>query len=485
MSGRINRRRFLQASALAGAGFWAGGGVGPAFPAARAASEKLNIACIGVKGKGDSDADHAAIVGNVIAICDIDDERLNAKANQKDKRTGKMPFAKAQKFNDFREMLDKVKDIDAVMISTPDHTHAPAAAMAMRLKKHVYCQKPLTHTVYEARLLRELARQQGVCTQMGNQGTASDGLRTGVEILRSGAIGNVTEVHVWTNRPIWPQGGDAILRVGAARAAALAALRGEEPPKVSRMQPPKHIHWNLFLGPAPARPYADKIYHPFAWRGWWDFGTGALGDMACHTANLPFMALKLGSPTTVQAESGDINPETYPTWARITFRFPARGEMAPVKFVWYEGFKDSKRVLPPDDLLAKVLKKGEKLSDSGCLLVGDKGILFSPADYGEQYRLLPEKQFEGYKAPKPTLPRNGRSDLGMKEEWVRAIMANKPSIALSNFDYAATLTEAILLGNVAMRVGKKLEWDAEQLKVTNAPEAAQFIKPEYRKGWEI
>src|SRR5262249_35982739 len=213
----------------------------------------------------------------------------------------------------------------------------------------------------------------------------------------------------------------------------------------------KNVHWDLFLGPAPERPYAPG-YHPFAWRGWWDFGTGALGDMACHTANLPFMALKLGSPTTVQAEAGDINPETYPTWARITFQFPARGDMGPVKFVWYEGFKDSKRILPPDDLLAKVLRPRAKLSDSGCLLGGDKGILFSPNDYGESYRLLPEDQFKDYKAPEKTLPRNGRHDLGMKEEWVRAIMANKPEIALSNFDYAGLLTETILLGNVAMRV---------------------------------
>jgi len=494
MSGRINRRGFLQGSALAGIGFWAAGGVGEGFTAPRASSERLNIACIGIKGKGDSDADQAAQVGNVIAICDIDDNYLDAKANQKDKKTGKMPFKQAQKFNDFREMLDKVKEIDAVTVSTPDHTHAPAAIMAMRLKKHVYCQKPLTHDVHQARLMRETAREKGVCTQMGNQGTASNGLRAGVEILRSGAIGDVKEVHVWTNRPIWPQGADAILRVASVREAAIAALRGRELPKVSLPSAPKNVHWDLFLGPAPERPYAPG-YHPFAWRGWWDFGTGALGDMACHTANLPFMALKLGSPTTVQAEAGDINPETYPTWARITFQFPARGDMGPVKFVWYEGFKDSKRILPPDDLLAKVLRPREKLSDSGCLLVGDKGILFSPNDYGESYRLLPEDQFKDYKAPNATLPRNGRNDLGMKEEWVRAIMANKPEIALSNFDYAALLTETILLGNVAMRVGKKdpdgnkwtakLDWDAEQLKVTNVPEAAAFIHPEFRKGWGV
>src|SRR5262249_19417577 len=273
MSGRINRRGFLQGSALAGIGFWAAGGVGEGFTAPRASSERLNIACIGINGKGDSDADQAAQVGNVIAICDIDDNYLDAKANQKDKKTGKMPFKQAQKFNDFREMLDKVKEIDAVTVSTPDHTHAPAAIMAMRMKKHVYCQKPLTHDVHQARLMRETAREKGVCTQMGNQGTASNGLRAGVEILRSGAIGEVKEVHVWTNRPIWPQGADAILRVGSVREAAIAALRGREVPKVSLPSAPKNVHWDLFLGPAPERPYAPG-YHPFAWRGWWDFGTG-------------------------------------------------------------------------------------------------------------------------------------------------------------------------------------------------------------------
>ncbi len=468
MSGQANRRDFLKSAALAGAGFWAAGGAGPTVPLARAAVEKLNIAGVGVGGKGSSDIDQAGQFGNVVALCDIDDRSLDAKARG---------FPKARKFHDFRKLLEEVKDLDAVVVSTADHTHAPAAVMAMKMKKHVYVQKPLTHSVYEARLMRTTARAMGVCTQMGNQGTASDGMRAGVEILRSGAIGPVREVHVWTNRPgdFWPQ------------APKMTARPKESPPV------PKHVHWDLFLGPAQQRPY-HSAYHPFKWRGWWDFGTGALGDMACHTANLPFMALMLGSPTTVAAENGEINPETYPAWARVTYQFPARrggGEarvdMPPVRFVWYEGRKDGKRVLPPEELLAKVLKPGEKLSDSGCLLVGDKGILFSPNDYGEQYSLLPEADFKGYKAPTPTLPRKEKFDIDtwMKAEWVRAIMAGKPTTALSNFDYAATMTEAILLGNVAMRVGKKIEWDGEQMKATNAPEAAQFVKREYRKGWEL
>jgi predicted dehydrogenase len=451
MSRRSSRRNFLKQTAATGLGFWVAGGL--LAPVSRSANEKLNIACIGVGGKGSSDTDQAGNFGNIVALCDIDDNHLNGKAQK---------FDQAKKYNDFRKMFDEMgKDIDAVTVSTPDHTHAVAAIMAMKMKKHVYCQKPLTHTVYEARQMREVAKKYKVCTQMGNQGTASDGLRRAVEIIRAGAIGGVTEVHVWTNRPIWPQ-------------APGVTKRPTDTPKV-----PKHVHWDEFIGPSPFRPY-NKAYHPFAWRGWWDFGTGALGDMACHTANMAFMALKLKYPTTIEAESGEINPETYPGWAKITFQFPARDEMPAVKFVWYEGKNNGKRVLPPVDLI-----QGQKFSDSGSLLVGEKGVLFSPNDYGEQYTLLPVKNFEGYQGPDKSLPRNGGGDNGMKDEWVRAIRENKPTIAMSNFDYAGVLTEAILLGNVAMRVGKKLEWDGDNLKCTNCKEAAQYINPPYREGWKL
>ncbi len=247
---------------------------------------------------------------------------------------------------------------------------------------------------------------------------------------------------------------------------------------------PGHVHWDLFLGGAPERPY-NAGYHPFKWRGWLDFGTGALGDMACHTANMAFMALKLGSPTSIVAEAGDVNAETYPSFARIVFQFPARGDMAPVTFTWYEGKKDGKKMLPPEELLAKVLRQGEKLKDSGSILVGDKGILYSPDDYGAQYRLMPEKDFADLKKPQPTLPRNGRGDKGMKEEWVQAIKANKPEIALSNFNYSGMLTETILLGNVAIRAGKMLAFDADKLAFTNAPECNALLRREYRKGWGL
>jgi predicted dehydrogenase len=478
MSRRTNRRQFIQQAGLAGLGFWVAGGLTPTF--SRSPNEKLNIAGIGVGGKGQSDVLQAAKVGNLVALCDIDDKRLNETANYKDKKTGETPCINAKKYNDFRKMFDEMgKSIDAVTVSTPDHTHAVAAMMAIKLGKHVYCQKPLTHTVREARELRLAARKYKVCTQMGNQGSASNGLRQAVEMIQSGAIGPVREVHVWTNRPIWPQGTEAILKVDAARNAAFSALHGQIPTELRVLKAPSHVHWDLFLGPAPHRPYAP-IYHPFSWRGWWDFGTGALGDMACHTANMAFRALNLGHPTSIESKNGDINPETFPTWATITFQFPARGNQPPVKFVWYEGLKNRKKNLPPSELF-----HGEKPPDSGSLIVGDQGKLYSPNDYGADCVLLPKEKFKGYQKPQPTLPRNGRGDPGMKEEWVRAIMENKPEIAYSNFDFAGLLTETILLGNVAMRAGKKLEWDAENMKFPNAPDAEKYLHFEYRNGWTL
>jgi hypothetical protein len=340
--------------------------------------------------------------------------------------------------------------------------------------KHVYCQKPLTHTVHEARLMRTTAKEKNVCTQMGNQGTAEDGVRTAAEIIQSGAIGNVKVIHVWTNRPVWDQAPDIVAR----------------PPNVDPV--PKTLHWNEWLGPAPFRPYAKEVYHSFNWRGWWEFGTGAMGDMACHTANMAFMGCKLYEvfPTKVKAESGKINAETFPEWARITYEYPARGNMPPCTLIWYEGREGGrhgkgKKVLPPDDLLKQVLKPGERLADSGSLIVGDKGILFSPNDYGAKFRLLPEEKFSGYQPPPPTLPRNGRGDYGMKAEWVEAIKAGKPSIALSNFDYAAAFTENMLVGNIALRLGKELDWDGPNMKATNCSEADQFVKLETRTGWTV
>jgi predicted dehydrogenase len=456
MSRRASRRQFLRDTTLAGVGFWVAGGISSARDSKpRSPLERLRIAGVGVGGKGSSDIDQAGRLGDVVALCDIDDNTLGKKAEH---------FKSAQKFNDFREMLQKMeRDIDAVTVSTPDHTHAPAAVMAMKMGKHVYCQKPLAHSVYEARVMRETAKQKGVCTQMGNQGTAENGLRRAVELVRGGVIGPVRELHVWTNRPIWPQSPGITARPSPAPC-------------------PPHVHFDLFLGPAQERPYVEKYYHPFAWRGWWDFGTGALGDMACHTANMGFMALKLGYPTSVQAESEKPNSETYPGWAKIVWEFPARDDMPPLKMYWYEGKKDGQKLLPPERLTRNL-----KLSDSGSLLVGDHGKLFSPNDYGADFMLIYGKDVEtAMPVVSASLPRNGHGDPGQKAEWVEAIKAGKPEIAMANFDYAGMLAETVLLGNVGIRAeGKKLEWDGPGCKVTNDSSANYHIKTEYRKGWTL
>jgi predicted dehydrogenase len=477
MASGSNRRDFLKTSALTGAGFWVTGNL-VAAPS-KSPNEKLQIASIGVGGKGSSDCQQANNHGKVIALCDCDERPLNQMAEK---------LSDAAKFSDYREMFAKLeKQIDAVTVSTADHSHAPASIMAMKLGKHVYCQKPLTHTVWEARMMREVAKKYRVATQMGNQGTAENGLRRAVEFIQAGVLGGITEVHVWTNRPIWPQGPEAILATQAGRAAAMAALQGKVLSELPKPPIPKHLNWDLFLGTAPERPY-DPIYPSFSWRGWWDYGTGALGDMACHTANMAYMALKLGSPTSILCEEvQNYNPESCPTGARVVFQYPTRGDMPAGKFVWYEGINNSRRrYLPPDDLLNKVLKPGEKISDSGSLLVGSKGILFSPNDYGAAYRLIGDGLEEAAKQVPETLPRNGKGDDGMKAEWAAAIAAGKPDTALSNFDYAGSLTEFILLGNIAMRFEKqKLEWDGPNLKFTNKPDANKFVSKEYRKGWEI
>ncbi len=454
MSGQTNRRQFLQASAVAGIGFWTAGGVSAAdVKKERSPLERLRFACIGVGGKGSSDTDNVGEIGDVVGLCDIDDNHLNSKAQR---------FSKARKFNDFREMLEKIgKDIDAVTVSTPDHMHAPAAAMAMKMGKHVYCQKPLTHDVYEARRLRELAREYKVCTQMGNQGTALAQFRTSVEMLQAGVLGPVKEVHIWTNRPVWPQSPKVTKRPEPAS------------------ETPKHIHWDLFLGTAPVRPYAPG-YHPFNWRGWWDFGTGALGDMACHTANMPYMGLNLGYPTSIQGESEKLNDETYPGWARVVYQFPAHGSMPALKLVWYEGRKDGKLVQPPLELLQGKMD----FSSSGSLVVGEKATMYSPDDYGERREIL-GKDAGDVKPPEKRFTRmKGNNDLNQKKEWAAAIKKNDPKIALANFDYSGMLAEAVLLGNVAIRAGRMLTWDGQKMTFNDA-DADKMLKREYRTGWKL
>jgi predicted dehydrogenase len=462
MSNRVSRRQVLQ-SGLVSLGYLFTGPAG-SVRKVYGAAKQLRVAGIGVGGKGSSDIEQAGNVMDVVALCDIDEERLNKRAET---------WPSAKKFFDYRKLFDQMaKEIDAVTVSTADHSHAPASILAMRAGKHVYCQKPLTHTVFEARMMREVAAKTGVCTQMGNQGSALNGLRRAVELIHGGLLGVVREAHVWTNRPAhyWKQSPDI-------------TSRPKDMPAV-----PAHVHWQEWLGPAPARPY-NRAYHPHDWRGYWDFGTGALGDMACHTTNMAFRALKLGAPVAVLAEAGEINPETYPAWAHIQYIFPERGDMAPCTLHWYEGKRDGKIVLPPDDLLAKLLKAGEKLADSGSILVGEKGVLFSPNDYGAQFRLTPEKDFIGVNSTKPEKSPAGtddNEDAFMKKEWAEAILAGKPAVASSNFNYAAQLTETMLLGNIAVRFsGQKLEWDAAKLRFANSEAATKLVSKEYRKGWDL
>ncbi|MDX2038816.1 MAG: Gfo/Idh/MocA family oxidoreductase [Isosphaeraceae bacterium] len=459
MSQSFDRRSFLGAAG-AGLGYFYTARASSAARLSRKPNETLRFAGIGVGGKGSSDIDQAGNLGEVIALCDIDGAALADKRKR---------WPDAKTFTDFRKLYDQVgKQIDAVTVSTPDHTHALAALIGIRMGKHVYCQKPLTHSVFEARVLQEAAKKAGVCTQMGNQGSAENGLRRAVELIQGGLLGKITEAHVWTNRPVWPQAPDITARPDRAEIW------------------PASIDWDCFIGGAPLRPYISKVYHPFNWRGWWDYGTGAIGDMACHTANMAFRALKLGHPYAITAESGELNPETYPAWARVVLEFPARDEMPPVKLTWYEGKKDGVLVLPPRELLDKVLRDGEKLKESGSILVGEKGILYSPDDYGAEFRLTPDKLAEGVNLTMPEqLPSNGQGDQGMKNEWVAAIKAGKPELAYSNFDTASLLTEAFLLGNVAIKTGKRLEWDGPGLRVLNVPEADALIKTEYRRGWEV
>lgn len=468
-SNNFTRRQFIYTTAIAGAAAFTG--CATAQPRRLSANDKLNIGVVGAGGKGSSDTDHCA-TENIVALCDVDSNTLASR---------KQRYPNANTYQDWRIMLEKEKTLDAVIVATPDHMHAVVAAEAMRLGKHVYCQKPLVQTVQEARLLRKLAKDKGVVTQMGNQGSAEDGLRRAVEVIQAGLIGSVREVHVWSNRPVWPQGMD--------RPA------GSDPV-------PDSLDWDLWLGPAAFRPYKKDTYHTFKWRGWQDFGTGALGDMACHTANMPFRALKLGYPTEIEATSSGINKETYPLKSKIRFQFPAREGLAPVTFWWYDGgnpkpdnpFTHDGNNKPAKEVTAEIEEMTGSVPGSGCVLIGDKGKLFSPDDYGARFflklngekELSEGKNHDAVKAIPQVIPRNafqGDADKRHHLEWIAACKGGPTPY--SNFDIAAYLTEIILLGCVALRTGKKLEWDGPNMRATNAPEAAQFVKRNNRKGWSL
>jgi predicted dehydrogenase len=451
MARQSNRRQFLQQSALAGVGVWVTGIVGDLYgdnPPSRpvAANDRINIGVIGAGGQGGHNWSVVAEQNgvNIIALCDVDERRA---------RNAYERFPRATRYSDFRVMLERERNLDAVIVSTPDNTHCMAAVMAMRLGKHCYCEKPLTHDVYEARLMKQVARQQRVATQMGNGGTGANSFRRGVDVIRSGALGEVREVHVWTDRPIWPQ--------GARFTRPLAAE-----------QVPPTVHWDLWLGPAPVRPY-NHGYLPFNWRGWWDFGTGALGDMACHTMNLPFMGLRLGAPTAVSATTQQpVNGQSPPEGLTVTFEFPARGKLPPVRLTWYERSK------PPRNLF-QGLPANDQLPGSGSLIIGSNCSMYAPGSSGGRQRRLPEGSFNEVRVTE-ALPRS----IGHHAEWLRAIRGGPAP--LSNFvDYAAQLTETVLLGNVVVRAGTRILWDGETGRVTNSDLANRYVRREYRKGWTL
>ena len=448
----LTRREFLGTTATAAAGFVIVPRKVLGGPGYQAPSDTLNIGCVGVGGKGTSDI-WACSTENIVALCDADDEQMARFLTQKDNKPEYQPkYDRAAKHRDFRKMLEREK-LDAITVSTPDHTHAVVAMTAMKMGKHVFVQKPLTHTVKEARLLAQEAKKRNLVTQMGNQGHSKEGARLICEWIWDGAIGDVREVHVWTNRPIWPQGIDA--------------------PKEIPSVPPT-LDWDVWLGPAPWRPY-HPAYLPFNWRGWWDYGTGAVGDMGAHLVDQPFWALKLGAPATVQASSTKYTKDSYPLAEVITYEFPARGNMPPARMIWYDG-----GLMPPRP---SVLDEGRMMGDDdgGCLFVGAKGMIMC-STYGENPRILPEQLMRDYKRPEKTIPRSP----GIMEEWIAAIKAGKKST--TDFDYSGSLTETMLLGNVAIRMKDAtavLQWDAVNMQVTNLPEANQFIHKEYRAGWSL
>ena len=438
----VSRRRFLAGSAAVGVATIVPRHVLGAL-GEPAANEKLNIAGIGTGGMGTGDVTRVP-TENIVAVCDVDASRAANAAK---------PFPKAKLYSDFRKMFDEMdRQIDAVMIATPDHNHAVVTMAALKRGKHVFCQKPLTHSVHEALQVAKAAKEAGVATQMGNQGQATEGARLTCEYIWAGAIGQVREIHSWSNRQpdISPRG----------------VPRPKETPPC-----PEHMNWDLWLGPSPVRPY-HPCYHPFAWRGWWDFGTGVLGDIGCHNLSAAFKALKLGWPTSVEACSThwnappEIKNETAPLASIVTFRFPAQGDRPEIMIRWYDG-----GMMPPqpeDVAPGRNIFKGD-----GTLIVGDKGMIHG-------HRLLPESKMQEYGKPPQVLDRSP----GHYQEWINACKGGPP--AGSNFvDHAAPLAAVVLMGNIAIRTQEKLYWDAEKLQFTNSEAANALMNPPYREGWTL
>jgi len=441
MSDRMNRREFVGRSAVGGA-ILAGAYINTA-PAAESKSpnEKLNIAAVGTSNRAAADINGVA-AQNIVAVCDVDKRFLDKAASQ---RRGAKPY------RDFRKMLEADrKNIDAVVVATPDHMHAPAAALAMRMGKHVYCEKPLSHTVHESRVLAALAKENRLATQLGTQIHAGSNYRRVVELIQTGAIGNVEQVHVF---------------VGVTYSST----------KYKNTDKPGYLDWDLWLGPAPEMPYAADL-HPFNWRKYGTFGTGGIGDFGCHFMDLPFWALDLVHPVSIETKGPPHHPISAPRDLTVTYEFPKRprkdgkGQWNPVTMTWYDGKNR------PAILSTLKRKDGSPLKwGNGQLFIGDKGMLIS--DYSKHV-LLPEDKFADFKAPDKFIA----DSIGHHKEWIKACKTG--SATTCNFDYSGALTETVLLGIVAQRVGKKIQWDGANLKATNAPEADQYVRKEYRKGWE-
>ncbi len=437
MHNPTTRRSFLAQTASATASLWLAAPQILRAQAAIAANDRMNIGVIGVNGQGGFSIDQLKGIANIAALCDVDEQRMAPVAQK---------FPAAKTYRDFRRLVDQ-KDLDAIVVATPDHTHAVASAAALNSGRHLYCEKPLARTVSEARFVTELARKKGLVTQIGTQIHAGGNYRRVVELIRSGAIGEVSEVHVWVG----------------------ANYGGKERPK--QFPPvPKNLDWDLWLGPVPEQPYHPDWTH-FSWRNWWQFGGGSLADFGCHFMDLPFWALDLHHPTTIETEGPPVHPDSPPTSLIVRYQFPARVKegthWAPLKLTWYHGGK-----YPTDLVTAEQHKKW----GNGVLFIGKKGQLL--ADYG-RYALLPEKDFEGFTKPAPFI----QDSVGHHREWLDAIKTGGSTTC--RFDYSGPLSETALLGNVAFRVGQKLDWDFARLKATNSAEAERYIQHQYRSGWVL
>ncbi len=442
---RVSRRQFLQRGSLATGAVLLGA---PAFLRGQNLNSKLNIAVIGAGGRGGSNANDVRSE-NIVALCDVNQRNLDAAAQK---------FPQAKKFTDFRRVYDDAKNFDAVVVSTTEHTHAFATLPALQLRKHVYCEKPLAHNISEVRVITEAARKAKIATQMGTQIHASDNFRRVVELIQTGAIGAVREAHVWVGRAWGWQSAEA-----AKKNSDIVAT--QERPQ-GEMPVPAGLDWDLWIGPAPFRPFHEVYWPGPKWYRWWDFGNGTMSDLGSHMNDLPFWALKLGTPLTVEADGPPPHPEIAPATMHAVYTYAAREKMPPLTLHWYQG--DVK----PSQFTENKVPHWK----NGMLFIGDKGMLLS--DY-DRHILLPEDQFKDFKRPDPFIPKS----LGHHAEWIHACKTGAPTTC--HFDYAGALTIANHLGNVAYRVGKKLDWDAKRLQARKCPEADRYIGREYRKGWKL